>query len=62
LEAYTDSEVFQEILYRYYHISQLDSVMLNSGIDTIATTGRAFSRIDTIKVYSPLNKRWETKG
>jgi uncharacterized protein len=101
LEAYTDSEVFQEILYRYYHISQLDvglqvfdlfstimngnvlpvthrdvnqaralaesvsaaglsprdlihlSVMLNNGIDTIATTDRAFSRIDTIKVYSP---------
>ncbi len=102
LEAFTDSEVFQEILYRYYHINQIDigfqvfdlfstimngnvlpvkyqdvnqarllaeselaaglsprdlihlAVMLNNGIDTIATTDRAFSSIDAIKVYAPL--------
>jgi uncharacterized protein len=101
LEAYTDSEVFQEILYRYYHISQIDmgfqvfdhfstimsgnvlpvthrdvnqarllaesepaaglsprdlihlAVMLNNGIDTIATTDQAFTRVDAIKVYAP---------
>ena len=101
LEAYTDTEVFQEILYHYYHISQIDvgfqvfdlfstimngivlpvthrdvnqarlfaesksaaglsprdlihlAVMINNGIDTIATTDRAFTRVDTVKVYSP---------
>jgi len=101
LEAYTDSEVFQEILYRFYHISQVDlgyqvfdlfstimngnvlpvthrdvnqarllsesesaaglsprdlihlAVMLNNGIDTIATTDQAFTRVDRIKVFVP---------
>ncbi len=101
LEAYTDSEVFQEILYRYYHIGQLDigfkvfdlfstimdgsvlpvnyrdvkqarllaetesaaglsprdlihlAVMINNGLDTIATTDRAFSRVSMIKIFSP---------
>ncbi len=101
LEAYTDSEVFQEILYRYYHINQIDkgfqvfdlfsvimdgnvmpvtfrdvnqarllaetesaaglsprdlihlAVMLNNGIDTIATIDRAFTRVDMVKVYAP---------
>ena len=101
LEAFTDSEVFQEILYRYYHIGQPGmgfrvfdlfstimsgnilpvtyrdvnqarqfaesesaaglsprdlihlAVMLNNGIDTIATTDRAFTRVDLVKVYAP---------
>ncbi len=101
LEAYTDSKVFQEILYRYYHISQVDmgfqvfdlfsiimngnvlpvthrdvnqarffaeseaaaglsprdlihlAVMLNNGIDTIATTDQAFTKVDRIKVFAP---------
>ncbi len=101
LEAYTDTEVFQEILYRYYHISQIDmgfrvfdlfstimsgnvlpvthrdvnqaryfaesesaaglsprdlihlAVMINNGIDTIATTDQAFTKVDAVKVYAP---------
>ncbi len=101
LKVYTDTEVFQEILFRYYHISQIDmgfqifdffstimngnvlpvthqdvnqaryfaefestaglsprdlihlAVMINNGIDTIATTDQAFTRVDVVKMYAP---------
>ncbi|MEW5919576.1 MAG: hypothetical protein AB1796_01225 [Bacillota bacterium] len=55
METQTDTEVFQEILYRFFHIGEITRgfYLLNNGINQIITTDRVFSKAKGIQVIIP---------